>query len=277
MPLIEIDGYKFDASFSESHVREADLTEFPVENGSPITDHRRRRPLEVSIEFGVSDTPIGEALAARAAPFEEGGLGQNILPSEEALVFLERLDEDGRSVLLSTKLRVYEDMVLTSLDIAVNPDNDGALEGTAVFRQVTIIENRRVFVEVTEPRGAKKRNLGAKQGAQIIGPATTDDATGRNVQYVVPAPGEEGRFYYATSDGTPYRELSQDEIDDMNAADIANHEEMRHDGENWIDTRSGKPVPQSSIPAGRYPGDPEDIRNRSRVGSPYYIATGRGQ
>lgn len=274
--MISIDGYFFDASLSESHVREAEITEFPIENGSPITDHRIRRPLSVTIEFAKSDTPINEALADWNANLR-AGFGQNITPGEEALAFLEKLDEDGRSVLVSSKLRDYDDMVLESLEIVVNPDNDGYLEGTAVFKQITIVENRKVFVDVIEPRGGKKRNLGAKQGAEIVGPPVTDGASGKNVQYVVPAPGESGRFWYATSDGTPYRELSQEELDDMNAADISRSEDYRHDGSDWIDTRTGRPVPQSVVPSERYPGDPEDIRNRSRVGNPWFVGTGRGK
>lgn len=276
--LLDIDGYLIDAVLSEEHVREAEITEFPVETGSPVTDHRRRRPVEVTIEFVVSDSPIGEAVAARARAFEDGGLGQGVLPSEDVRFFFESLDERGEPVTIITKLgRDYDDMVLQSLNIPVTPDNDGLFECTAVFRQITFVENRRVFVDVIEPRGAKKRNLGAKQGAQIIGPTTVDSATGRNIQYIRSAPGEEGRFWYASDSGVPIRELSQEELDDMNTADIANHEDFRHNGSDWIDTRTGRPVPQSAVPAGRYPGDPEDIRNRSRVGNPWFVGTGRGQ
>lgn len=267
--MIRIGDYYFDAALSESHEIEAEITEHPVEKGSPITDNRRRLPKRVTIEFGVSDTPIGEAYTRRAGALalEEEGLVDKVLPSKEAREYLEKLDEDSEPVSISTNLRDYGSMLVESISIDVTPDTDGSLQGTIVFKQVRIVENRRVRVVVALPRAGKKVKRGPVKSFEVIGDPLVDGATGKKVIDVRAAPGERGQFWYTNEDSPfPARPMDQDEIDAMNAYDQETHDAAYHDGRNWIDSRTGEPIPESAVPAGRYQGDPEDLRNKERVG-----------
>lgn len=222
--MISIAGYLIDAAISEEHSFESEITSYPVERRPPgptngdVTDHVRNLRPTVTIEFVVSDTPIGEALTARAGAFalEEEGLVDAILPSDEARQFLEDLRAKGEPFTIETHLRPYDDMLIESMSFPLDADTGAALAGTVTFRQVEFVENRRTFVDVSVPRGAKKRNAGSK-GARVVGKADRDPVTGREVILYVPGPGQEAQFWYA-KDGVPDRPLSQEELDDMNRA-----------------------------------------------------------
>lgn len=265
--MIRIGDYYFDASLSESHTREANVTEFPIEDGSPISDHRQRLPATVTIEFLVSDTPIGEALARRrheVAQDDAGGLlSLPILPSEEARIYLERLDDESQIVSLETKLRTYEDMVIVSLDLPVTPENDGVLTGTVVFTRFRIVKNRAVFVETGHPRGTKKRSLGTKQGRPHVTVLYRDEATDRLVYT-----DKDGDLWYATESGVPLRPMNREEITNMQDA-----EEGITPGIGQLGTGN---VPKSPIPATELPS-PLGGTGARRIGSPWSAGPAGGQ
>ena len=50
---------QFDASIKEDHGRESTPTEFPVEDGTTISDHMILRPFSLELTGTISDTPIG--------------------------------------------------------------------------------------------------------------------------------------------------------------------------------------------------------------------------
>ena len=56
---IIIDDFLIDCSISENHTFDSDVTDYPVESGSNISDNIRPLPLVVEIEGVVSNTPIG--------------------------------------------------------------------------------------------------------------------------------------------------------------------------------------------------------------------------
>lgn len=215
--MILVEGYGIDAAITEEHRLEAEITEYPVEGGGTITDHRRKLPRSVTMEIIVSDTPLGDAARTRELEDQAGLSAEGALPSDEALAFFEQIHEDSTLCEVVTNLRTYQNMLLESLEIPLDAETGHAFVATATFREVVIVENRRVFVDVAEPRGARKRSLGSR-GAREVGGVGTDPATGRTVKYFVPGPGEPGAFWYVSSGGVPIRPLSQEELDAMNAA-----------------------------------------------------------
>lgn len=180
--LITIDGYPIDAALSEEIAAEAEVTSFPVESGADITDNVKLNPITVTITGVVSDTPIGEIEEKRAAAAAETAEKQAAramlksmlgafddmtrglstppyLPSEEALSKLERIRDGRAPVTITTSLRTYDNMVMTSLSIPRSGETGRALEFTATFQQVTIVEVKRVTVTVSKPP-----NLGTQPG-----------------------------------------------------------------------------------------------------------------
>jgi hypothetical protein len=151
--MVIIDGYPIDAALSEEHSFDNEVTAHPVERGADVTDHVRARPIVVSIEGLVSDTPIG-AIAGLRAP--------DVLPSDDAFARLRDLRDRREPVTIETSLQVFRNMVLQSLSVPRDARNGDALRFRATFQQVRLVVTERTVVDVAVPRAAKKVNRGTK-------------------------------------------------------------------------------------------------------------------
>jgi hypothetical protein len=174
-----------DASITELHEAEAEVTEDQVETGSPISDHVRPLQRKIGIEGFVSNHPIevpasnmqGITGAVERVEFPGGLGGANVLrfsgdfdrvrAVEEEL---DRLRTGGILCTLSTSLRVYENTVLRSFAVKRDATSGNALPVSLSFVQIRIAEVRTVPVP-SIPRAARR----AARGAQ--NPTPTEEAT----------------------------------------------------------------------------------------------------
>jgi hypothetical protein len=160
--MIRIGGYLIDAAISERESLESEVTEYPVESGAVITDHVRNRPLMLDMEFVVSDTPIGEAAAARA---------DGVVPSSEARQKLKALRATRQPFTVVSGAGTYENMVFTSLEFPRDGSTGDALKGTATLQQLDIAEVRRLSVATGGTSLGRRAGLGRR-------PATTVEGAG---------------------------------------------------------------------------------------------------
>lgn len=160
--MIVIDDYLIDVATSEEHSYESEVTEYPVESGSSISDNIRPKPIEVTIEGVVSDFPLSPLIVdARATATSS--------PSQEALEKLLRIRDAREPVRITTGLKIYESMVLRSLSIPQDAETGQALKFRATFVQVKIVENKRTFVRVaTSQVGAGKKKDFGKQVVRTV-------------------------------------------------------------------------------------------------------------
>ena len=121
----------------------------------------RSRPKSLVLESVVSDTPVDPELVERRAQTFR-------LPSRECLEYLEQLDETKEPVTVSTPFKVYDNMVLESLDMPRDKNTGDALRFTATFRQIRVVKNTRRRVSI--PRAAGKVNRGSVPGKQVNPP-----------------------------------------------------------------------------------------------------------
>lgn len=135
---ITIDGFVIDLAVSVEANGDAEATQFPVERGAPSSDHVINKPWTLSVEWMVSDTPIGDVYDQRPA---------GTTPSVEARAFLEELQASKRAFVVEHGGRRWEDQVFTSLNFAEDADKSGGLFGTAVFQTLNIVDVRRVVVQ----------------------------------------------------------------------------------------------------------------------------------
>jgi hypothetical protein len=154
-----------DVSLSEDHVREAELTDSPVETGSDVTDHRRIRPAQLSIRGLVTDTPASMLASIAAGPTPFSSL------SKDAYEKLRAQFEAHELVTVVTSLRVYDNMAWTSFRVHKSPETGKALEFDAALREVRFAVTATVPFRAERPTSdmaAPKTNLGTKAG--ISGP-----------------------------------------------------------------------------------------------------------
>ena len=159
---VVIDGYTIDAALRETHSREAEISDYPVEEGADVTDNVRARPKSVEIEGIVSDTPIGAMATLRGGATGSASPDGELLflPSDEALAKLEAIFAARAPVTVETSAKTYENMVLVSLEVPRDISTGEALRFTASFREIILVQVNRTTVRVSSPSGAARKNAG---------------------------------------------------------------------------------------------------------------------
>jgi hypothetical protein len=162
----KIGEIELDASLSESHQFGSEVTQFPVEDGSVITDHIQNKPDQVSINGFVTNTPVrsfAEVVSAVDLVRPSGVSGR----TELAFEGLERLHRERALVTIVTNLKTYDDMALTSLTIPRNAAIGDTLEFSADFVKVVKVTSAVVAVENLLPvNGADKQGSSTKSGGK---------------------------------------------------------------------------------------------------------------
>lgn len=170
-----IGGFELDASVNETHSFESEVTDHPVEKGADVTDHVRARPIMLMIEGVVSDSPIGDIRDRRSVTTS---------PSNDALAHLLDIRDKREPIVVETALKVYENMVLQSLEIPRSASTGEALRFRATFKQVQLVTNLRTTIFVAFPSGAKKVNRGNKPSKTVTnapGPSSTTPTARKSI------------------------------------------------------------------------------------------------
>ncbi len=160
-----IDGFEIDVALDEDHAYEAQVTPFPVEEGADVADHIQLFPIQVTMRGLVSDTPVG-------VERPEGSL-----PSQQALNRLLAIRFAKIPVTITTSLREYRNMVITSLRMPRTAETGDVLEFQVTFTQIEFVTIERTTVTVTIPRGKKKVNRGNKAAKASPSLAPSPSAT----------------------------------------------------------------------------------------------------
>lgn len=161
-----VGGLIFDATFQEQHKVELDVTENPVERGAPVTDHARRKPVSVTIQAGVSDSPL--------AFFDVDQFASDTGRSRRCYEILFALLEDAEPITIQTNLATYTNMLCVSIDVSQDKDSSGACFFTAGFKEVLIRDTEKVKYPTrkkgaTTEQASRKKNKGEQQGTPISG------------------------------------------------------------------------------------------------------------
>jgi hypothetical protein len=150
---------ELDATVSEMHVSEAEVTDLPVEAGTTISDHMRLRPKEIQVEGIITNAPVEFFASFRELSDRAERAYQRLLDFQTKA---ERLE-------ITTTLRSYKNMILTR--VAVPRDKQ---RGNAVFVQLALREIRTTNVSVTDVPTPKVKQAVKKvsKGKVPVTPAT---------------------------------------------------------------------------------------------------------
>lgn len=128
----EVAGVVLDAVLTEDHVYNSRVTNYPVEDGRIISDHIINEPDTLQITGVVSDTPL-----SFLAPFNR---------SVNAFQRLVEIHNRREFITVVTGIKVYDNMVLTSLQVPRNVNSGQSLTFTMDFQKVFLDSSIR-FVE----------------------------------------------------------------------------------------------------------------------------------
>lgn len=170
IPLIE--PVVFDASLSEQHTLEAEVTQHPVETGSPISDHYRVLPQKIVINGIVSDSPmpadhIGGLFTSRDGLVSTANkliTGKSRV--DEAYDSLRKKMDESSLLDVVTTLKTYENMAITSLAIERDASSGNILNSTISLQEIKIVE----VSDTPIPKAPAKKAL-TKKGPQGETPA----------------------------------------------------------------------------------------------------------
>lgn len=201
------------ATVEEHHMDELEITDHPVEQGAMITDHAFKRPAELTLKLGWSNSPSSRGgfvnpLIATAAANSPGalvaanvyGLAQGVQGIQSAISgagieqiqaiyqALLQLQETRSIFVVYTGKRVYTNMVCKSLATETDFKSANSLPITMTCKQVILVNSQTVQLPAatqkkpelttsTTPTGRKIAKL-SKLAAIDGTPQNTGGATG---------------------------------------------------------------------------------------------------
>lgn len=181
-----IGGIELDAVISETHDNRVRLTKNPVELGADITDHAIVEPKKITIVAQVSDNPLGTAAFGQIVDLVTGLFGssttQNITRSNAAYSAMVQLMEQREPIQVQTKLKLYEDMVITNLTTSQDKDSSRIVLMTIHMEEVLITESQIVKLDADQLEQGSAREQGTspeKKGRQE--PVTPSETTKKSV------------------------------------------------------------------------------------------------
>lgn len=159
------DAVEMDASVSEDHLGDNEVTDFPVEQGANISDHSRPNPQSVTLRCLITGTPF-DLLAIAIPPPLKARRGK------DAWVKLHKWRKEGQRVVLITSLNAYGDMVIQSIGTPRTARNADGVEMTIKLRQINTANS----LTVDKP-DRPENPPPASQGPKPTAPANPAQAT----------------------------------------------------------------------------------------------------
>lgn len=167
----EFGNIELDANLEEVHEWSAEATENPVEEGAPVSDHVIEKSDKLRIRGFVSDSPTSDTMITRIVGLYNG----KTLDNRTQTVFdtLQTLIKTKEPIVVYTKHRIYDEMVLTGVNIPRSPGVGEAIEFTAEFVHIRKVRTQTVDV----PNGISKKKT-AKAGTATQNKTAPQDKSG---------------------------------------------------------------------------------------------------
>lgn len=164
-----LEAIVMDATLSEGHSHTAEVTEFPVERGSSVTDNVRAKPVQLRVEGFVSDFPLQSNIVQQLAA---GAFTQRpsaeLRRSQNTLDKLIQLKDKGVLITVTTGIRTYKNMVISSVEVSRDAKITQGILMTIQMREIQVVKTQTVEIVAKEPKGENK---------QADGPKTTKEAS----------------------------------------------------------------------------------------------------
>lgn len=184
---------QFDASMKEKHSRESPPTEFPIEDGSVISDYILLKPFQLDLTGIISDTPIGDAqglitevattavsslvppvglvaagIAAKAGVSLFQALSGSKNPSVAAYGQLLQLQQNAESFDVLTSLYRYPSMWIRSISVPRDAETANILLFDVSVVQLQLVKPQSVDLKIfADPSLASKIGELGQQESQL--------------------------------------------------------------------------------------------------------------
>lgn len=156
-----------DAFVHETHAFSSEISDHPVESGSSIVDHVHNKPLCLSIEGIISNTPmalVGLAAFDSASRYVQGESNDFVLTAFEKI---ENLFKKREPLSIVTSLKTYHKMVLETLSVERGGGfYSDSLHFSCTAKQIQLVSQKLIKVpEPAEPK-VERAKPKVKRGSQ---------------------------------------------------------------------------------------------------------------
>lgn len=161
----QIGSITIGVSIEETAIDELEVTEHPVARGAPITDHAFRRPAELILQCGWSNSDLRALLGGAQVQFAGGTAnGDYVSGVYSQLLALQQLRQPFDVV---TTRRVYNNMLLTGLTTVTDAKTFAVLIVKATLREIIIVDTAETTLpprenQVSPEKTAETQDTGAK-------------------------------------------------------------------------------------------------------------------
>lgn len=145
----------FDSTPSTGIRRQADVTSYPVESGSNVSDHVQIRNNTFKLSGMITETPIR---AVRDLLYSAGVNGTRI---SQAITYLDQIFDARQPIILITEHKVYENVILKG--ISYDYKSEHAMQFDLEFEQVRLVTYAETNVIATKTKGNKNVGGTVKQ------------------------------------------------------------------------------------------------------------------
>lgn len=157
-PKRQIAEFTAQVTISEEHVDELEITDQPVEQGAMISDHAFKRPAEVTIRCGWSNSPGSSTLLGSIASAFTGTLGgvsslltgNSVSQIKDIYAKFLALQESRIPFDVYTGKRVYTNMLVQSCRTTTDKETENSLFLTVRLRQIIIVRSAVTLSVVSE-------------------------------------------------------------------------------------------------------------------------------
>jgi hypothetical protein len=162
----------------ETQIDQLAITEHPVEIGAPVSDHAYRRPAEVIMKCGWSNSsPL--TIGGFSIPFISQGLASSVMSLgekdfvTETYAMLQKLQASREPFNVTTGKRLYKNMLIESLAVTTDETTENALMVVCKMREVIIV----VAVTRSTPSEEQQAAPEETQGTAENGPASSEPSS----------------------------------------------------------------------------------------------------
>lgn len=161
-----IGGVQLSASMSETHSYSARISRNPVEDGSVVSDHRILEPVKLSMHAIITEAPVDLleiALSTReiSGNPNDPAIGQKREKPLDTFNRLLQFHEDHILFTVITGIRVFKDMVFTSLQVQRDRKTGQIIAFSAEMEQVVIVSTQLIPADI-KPKAAPTTDAGNK-------------------------------------------------------------------------------------------------------------------
>lgn len=181
---------QLDATINETHTINNQITTYPIEEGSNISDHIRQLPDEITMSCFVTNSPINILQESNArivkdatGKFSVKDLERSIVSNRVISAFEQLLAMSGRkidgenidpngNITVVTGLRVYRNMAIVTISVPRNATTGDSLRFDITLRQIETISSETIILPDAKPEVKdttsstnKKGNVNTKQAS----------------------------------------------------------------------------------------------------------------